>query len=41
MLLTASGVRIMIVRGIEIPKHLEHLSREALRNLIYLFRQRT
>ena len=29
-----------IVRGIEIPEHLQHLSRENLRNLIYLFRSR-
>ena len=29
-----------IVRGIEIPEHLQHLSRENLRNLLYLFRSR-
>jgi hypothetical protein len=31
----------MIVQGIVIPKHLEHLPKSTIRNLIYLFRQRT
>jgi len=30
----------MIVRGIEIPLHLQHLSREALRTLIEIFKSR-
>ena len=29
-----------IVRGVNIPEHLQHLSREDLRNLLYLFRGR-
>ena len=31
----------MTVQGIVIPKHLEHLPRSTLKNLLYLFRQRT
>ncbi len=31
----------MIVNGVEIPEHLRHLSKEALINLIYIFRKRT
>jgi hypothetical protein len=31
----------MIVNGIEIPKHLQHLPVERILNLLYLFRART
>jgi hypothetical protein len=31
----------MIVQGIEIPKHLQHLPKQTIRNLLYLFRVRT
>jgi len=31
----------MIVRGVKIPKHLQHLPKQTIRNLLYLFRART